>query len=293
MKIKFIYILVLTIFSIHLQGQSSFRDINLDSSAHLENRFKFAEMYFGMDAFISKGGTAPFLGSNKEMQSSKFKGYSVPRLTWGATHFWGHADIYLSFPLGGYKKTPSVALKKVDYNIGVETGLKIYPSKLQSGKLRPYIGWAWNISTYYQQVITNEIGITRFKNNTPILAGLSFRKNHFLLESGIQYYYDNKIKEFPISRTQNGLLEFPDLTFTVTGKYVFETTKRAKENIKHRVSNLEKKRGYNAFYVGFGPSSSTSVQSKSSFDETNYPFFKDQKRYFGLIPDITMGYFFC
>ena len=281
-----LYIFVLAILVGHAQ------DVNPDSIKQLKKRFAFANMYFGLEGFSTLNGSAPILNQDNTTSSTNFKGYTVPRLVWGGTHFWGYADIYVAFPLGGYKKPVPTGLDAMDFNLGVETAFKIYPSKLRTNSIRPYVGWAWNIGSYSQQQTGKLSSISLQKNATPILLGLSFRGPRTIFEVGMQYFYKNKY-EYPVSPTVNGTLQTPKLAFTVGAKYLLETTYQKGSYIKKRIEVLEKHKKFNAFYVGIGPSGTTGARTFSEYDQANYPFFKQHTRYFGIIPDITAGYYFA
>ncbi len=294
MKKPLLAILLTTTFLLEgqVQAQNSFDSFKYDSLSARKKRFSFAHMYFGLEGFTTQNGSSPIIGANNQVANIPFAGYTIPRLMWGGTHFWGHADIYLSFPIGGYKKTVATEFSKMSYDSGVETGIKYYPwTVLKSHSLRPYVGIAWNISTYSHQQKNKDPSITQFKNTTPLLFGVGFKHKKLLFEGGLQYFYNNKT-EYPVSPTVNGNVAFPKLAFQLSGKYLLETTYQGGDAIKKRMKNLVEHKKFNTFYVGIGPSGTTSVQSKSSYDVEKYPFFANQKRYFGIIPDMAAGYFF-
>jgi hypothetical protein len=280
---KFVKVVLLLTFCSQVFAQN----FNPDSVSQLKKRFGFANMYFGLEVLATSNGSSP-LPNNTDVV---FKGYSVPRLVWGGTHFWGHADLYVSFPIGGYKKAIPSQFSKLYYDLGVETGIKVYPYKLKTGSLRPYLGMAWNISSFEQTIKGAEKSISLVKNTTPILAGISYRGKRTIFEVGMQYFFDNEYK-YPITRATDGDLQFPQFAFTVGAKYLLETTYQRGSYIKKRMAALEKHRKFNAFYVGLGLSASIGIPTFSEYDKVNYPFFENHKRYFGVIPDFTVGYFF-
>jgi hypothetical protein len=268
------------------------QNFNPDSLSQLKKRFSFANMYFGVEGLATSSGSSPFLNNSNAVENTAFSGYSVPRLVWGGTHFWGHADIFVAFPLGGYKNTKPSQVSSLDYRLGVETGIKVYPYKLKTGTIRPYVGMAWNISEFQQNQKQLDIGINLAKNTTPILAGLSYRGKRMIFEAGIQYFYNNTYK-YPVNRTTNGDLQLPQLAFTIGGKYLLETTYQKGSYIKKRMAVLEKYHKYNAFYVGIGLSASIGIPTFSEYDRAKYPFFENHGRYVGVIPDLTLGYYFA
>lgn len=262
-----------------------------DSIAQLKKRFGFANMYFGVEGISTSNGSTSVLNSSNNIENIKFSGYAIPRLVWGGTHFWGHADFYVSFPIGGYKKEAPVQLSSLIYNLDVETGIKIYPYKLRKGALRPYIGMAWNISSFQQIIKDSASSIVLEKNTTPLLAGISYRSKRMIIETGFQYFFNNKY-QYPLSKTVNGNLFLPKFAFTLGAKYLLETTNQKGAYIKKRMAALKKHNKYNAFYVGAGISASIGIPTFSEYDKKNYPFFENHNRYFGVIPDLTLGYYF-
>jgi hypothetical protein len=279
------------IFILFISNQIYSQNFNPDSLSQLKKRFSFATMYFGIEGISTSNGTLPILNSSNTIEKTEFSGYNVPRLVWGATHFWGHSDIYVSFPLGSYNKSFPNQITELDYNLGVETGIKVYPYKLKTNSLRPYFGMAWNISSFQQTQIGQDTSISLSQNTTPILFGLSYRGKRTIFETGIQYFFDNKF-DYPVSRTINGNLELPEFVGSFSAKYLLETTYKNGENIKKRMSTLEKYNKYNAFYLGIGPSASIGIPTFSEFDKEKYPFFRNHKRYLGIIPEFTVGYYF-
>lgn len=284
--------LIKTIILLIICTQLSAQNFNPDSLSQLKKRFGFANMYFGIEGLVTSSGSAPFLTTANTVENTSFDGYTVPRLVWGGTHFWGHADIYVAFPLGGYKKTVPSQISTLDYNLGVETAIKVYPFKLRTGTIRPYIGMAWNISEFEIKQKDADVGINLTKNTTPVVAGLSYRGKRMIFEAGLQYFYENKYK-YPVNRTVYGDLQLPQLAFTVGAKYLLETTYQKGNYIKKRMAVLEKYHKYNAFYIGLGLSASIGIPTFSEYDKEKYPFFENHKRYLGVIPDLTLGYYFA
>ena len=264
--------------------------VELKTEAEYKHRFSFAKIYFGLDYLSSNGGTTAYLNKNLVATPIGFEGYKAPRLLWGATHFWGHADIYVAFPLGrNTQKVPS-PFKKISFNNSIETGFKIYPSALTPNTLRPYIGASWMPVSFVQQV-GSEAGLSLSKNLVPILAGVSYASKRFIFEAGIQYFPKNKF-EYAIDRNVNGSLILPNLNINVGFKYTIETTDKPIEKIKAKYEAIEKRKKYNGFYLGIGPSASFGVQTFSEFDKVNYPFLESRKRYPGFFTDKTLGYYF-
>ena len=279
------------IFLIIFCNQVFAQHFNPDSAAQLKKRFGFANMYVGIEAMKTSNGFTSIFNDANNIENANFYGYTIPRIVWGGTHFWGHADFYIAFPIGAYKKETPSQLKSLNYNLEVETGIKLYPLKLKTNSIRPYIGMAWNISSFQQSQKDSTASIILQKNTTPLLAGISYRGKKIIIETGLQYLFNNKY-EYPLNRITNGNLQFPKMAFTFTAKYLLETTYQKGAYIKKRMAALEKHNKYNSFYLGLGISASMGIPTFSEYDKINYPFFKNHKRYFGVIPDLTFGYYF-
>ena len=267
------------------------QNFNPDSVSQLNKRFGFANMYVGLEGLATSPGSAPVLNSANKLENVAFAGYAVPRLVWGGTHFWGHADFYVAFPLGGYAKPAPAPLASLVYDLGVETGLKAYLWRLRTGTVRPYLGLAWNISSFQQAAPGAPASIELAQNTTPVLAGISYRGKRVIVEAGAQYFFKNNYK-YPVSRVVSGDLMLPQFAFTINVKYLLETTYQKGAFIKKRMAALVKHRKFSAFYVGIGPSASIGIPTFSEYDRVNYPFFENHKRYIGVVPDLTAGYYF-
>jgi hypothetical protein len=128
MKKKIAIIVLVCLYGLNIQAQ--------DTTAK-KQRLDFAKMYF------EGGGTylPPFTGqqlANGQLSSFEHSATINPYLTWGAFHFWGHTEFYVTFPLN------QLTLNKNDQNghqlkHSVATGARIYPWAMKEGKIRPYV----------------------------------------------------------------------------------------------------------------------------------------------------------
>ena len=123
-----------------------------------KQRLDFAKMYF-------EGGTTyipSFTGkqlADGQLNSFEHSATLNSYLTWGAFHFWGHTEFYVTFPLN------QLTLNKND-QMGhqllhsVATGARIYPWAMKEGKIRrlhrfysksPFIAFShhWVVNTYF------------------------------------------------------------------------------------------------------------------------------------------------
>jgi len=285
MKDNIIKTIILLFISINLSAQT----IEGDSSKFYENRFAFAKMYFGLEMYGSGSGTSSVLNGNTTSPVA-FEGFRSPRLVWGATHFWGHADIFVAFPIGGNTQTPKSPLTYTQFTESIETGFKIYPFAIRPNTIRPYIGASWLPVSYRQQFKNDkELGFAWSKNLIPITLGLSYASKRFMLDAGIQYLPKTQF-QYPLSRTVYGNLELPNLNVNVGLKYLMEASSRPLSSIEKHNQKLARRKKYNAFYVGIGPSGTFGTQTLSQFNTENYPFLNERTRFTGFW-DITLGYY--
>jgi hypothetical protein len=65
----------------------------------------------------------------------------------GALHFFGHADIFVSFPIGSLSAS-AIDGRSVSLNHSVAAGAKVYPWALRRGTLRPYVSTSFMTRTF-------------------------------------------------------------------------------------------------------------------------------------------------
>ncbi|MDZ7935756.1 MAG: hypothetical protein U5M51_12510 [Emticicia sp.] len=285
MKISFTKIIILLFVSFSLSAQT----IEGDTAKFYEKRFAFAKMYFGLEMYGSGSGTSSVLSGNTTVPVA-FDGFQAARIIWGATHFWGHADFFVAFPVVSVNQKPRSPLTYVQFREDIETGFKIYPFASRPNTIRPYIGASWLPVAYRQQFSGDEeLGFGWSKNLLPINLGVSYASKRLMLDAGIQYLPKTKF-EYPLSRTVSGNLELPKLNASIGLKYLFEASSRPLSSIEKHNNKLARRKKYNAFYVGFGPSGTFGTQTVSEFNTENYPFLNERKRFAG-IGDFVLGYY--
>lgn len=260
-----------------------------------KQRLDFAKMYF------EGGGTylPSFEGKqlvNGQLISFEYSATLNPYLTWGAFHFWGHTEFYVTFPLN------QLALNKntqTSHQLlhSVATGARIYPWAMVEGKIRPYIGLNWGALEFKPKLKPDE---NQPKISKDIMmnfdAGLMYNYKKIAVRLGINYFADNKW-QYPISKTQMSEIVIPLMSFQIGFLYTFDASKdNAKENIDKwnsypRVSKLSyDAKKFGDFFVGIGPSLSFSL-IKSDYNATHLPYLQQKlasTNYF----DIAAGYHF-
>ncbi|MEX2380040.1 MAG: hypothetical protein WD530_04820, partial [Vicingaceae bacterium] len=64
-----------------------------------KSRYRFAESYLGLATEFNPQNQSFSFIQNGIMQNKKLPSQLHPRILIGGTHFWGHADFYLSIQL--------------------------------------------------------------------------------------------------------------------------------------------------------------------------------------------------
>lgn len=283
-KLLFIVFYGLNIYTIQAQDNDSKKE-----------RLDFAKMYF------EAGGTYLPSFKGKQLinnQESTFEHSATlnTSITWGAFHFWGHTEFYVTFPLNQLNLNKN---NEISHQLlhSVATGARLYPWAMKEGKIRPYIGANWGALDFKQTLKPDE--------NQPELskdfmlnydAGIMYNYKSFGFRVGINYFTDTKW-QYPISKTQITEIRTPKISFQLGMLYAFDATKdNTKENIeKWNSYPTISKLSYDAnkfgdIFIGAGPSISYSL-AKSDYNEIHFPYLKQKltsKNYF----DIAMGYHF-
>lgn len=250
-------------------------------------------MTVGIQYLTNTQGTTKYIDQQGALQSLSITTAHVPRILIGGTHFWGHADFYLAIPI--YEATISKKNQTILSSIGVETGFKYYPWRLEQRKLRPFIGVAIT-PFYYEQSNENiEFGSGPELNRTllPLTTGFAFNTRNHILELGMLWNYANE-QDYYISRTQQQSVSAPELYFSLSYRYMFETTLSAEKDWESgktakTTEALALKRRLNGFYFGVGMSSAFWI-GKSSYNSSERPYMA--KRYStSLMPELNAGYY--
>ena len=159
----------------------------------------------------------------------------------------------------------------------METGLKIYPFRLNNNTIRPFFGIAFNFKSYYTEL--NGIrGAENKKIDYPIQAGLTYLLNPLILSLGVkksslkdEYYVDRKEKR---KVYLGGTSIFASLSFA------YDTTKNPSYNIID-----------SSFYpyIGLGPSSSWLVSGNGNYLLKNYPYLAKNVNS-SVYPEFSLGF---
>ncbi|GHB52172.1 hypothetical protein GCM10007390_01010 [Persicitalea jodogahamensis] len=232
------------------------------------------------------------------MATANFGNQSSARIVIGGTHFWGHADFYVAFPIANLRFPAAESLQKVSYNQGVETGFRVFPWALNAGKLRPFAGMSFKSLNYAQ--VSNEPNKDYAqvpwvaKMIFPYQAGFAYSGRQFLVQAGVNYQRRTDY-HYPVSRTQYGDLTLSPWSFNLGMSYLINTngglgSARGAKLIKSRTRQLAATNHLDSWYVGIGPSGTFEI-SKSEYVKDKYPYL-EQSSPGAFIPDIAAGRYF-
>lgn len=266
-----------------------------DAQVYVEqqSRHRFAQTLVGLDLYRSQGGTTSFINTSGNIEQLALDASFAPRVIIGGTHFWGHADFYIAIPLSN--PTMQKRGQEIANSPGVETGMKIYPWRIEKKKIRPYVGTS--LFPYFYSQDNGRRGDTFGPDKSyvrlPLLAGLTYNTGRHLLELGLTYKYNNEIS-YHISASEKTTVKTPPLSFSFSYRYIFDTTLSAEKDWQSGKTQAITKRlanrgALNGFYAGAGLSSAWWL-GKSSHNSTYHPFIPNYGT--SLMPDVALGYYF-
>ena len=252
-----------------------------------EKRHQFAKSYFGVSNYIITSlSSGNYLTSSNQIATFEKSGFISPAVNIGATHFWGHADFYVSI------NTTDIKFQQdsIDnsYRLGTFTGLRIYPLASKSNKIRPYLGYKFSPFRYRQNNLDGATyKHTSVKSVLDVGLGIQLPNLYFTLEYGRVL---NPEFETYLSRDVQSTDLFPKNLFQVGLNYMIETTKSASTEINRSLNKEFSASNQHGLFFAAGPSSSFPIGT-SSYVQDLYPFL-DDKSFPIIFPDIALGYHF-
>ena len=257
-----------------------------------QSRHRFAQMTLGFDVQSSIGGSSKFADLNGDIQSIILPSTYTPRFLIGGTHFWGHADFHIAIPV--YFQTVKKRNQEIKSYKGVETVFKYYPYRIESNKIRPYIGLS--IAPFYHEQNNENLnypsGPELNHTSFPLLAGMTYNSRGHLLEFGFSWNYQNQ-QNYYISSDQVEKINTAPLFATLSYKLMFDTTLGAEKNwisgkTQEITTKLAELKILNGVYLGIGLSSAFWVR-ESSYNTENRPYIGKYDT--SLMADFTLGYY--
>jgi hypothetical protein len=260
-----------------------------------KQRLDFAKMY------LETGGSymPSFTGKrllNNQVQSIDHSASLNQYITWGAFHFWGHTEFYVTIPI---KHNSLTTNPDTDFQLfhSVATGARLYPWAVQEKKISPYVGLQWGALDFKQIIKTDDVQPNLSKDiMLNYEAGFTLNYKKIGARIGINYF-PNNTWDYPISKTIKENIKTPPYALQFGLLYAMETTKGKNKSENDKLNGYPKvsKLSFNAtslgdFFVGIGPSSSFSLKT-SEYNKTRFPYLK-QKLVSNAYFDYTIGYQF-
>jgi hypothetical protein len=258
-----------------------------------QSRHRFAQLTLGLDFQSSFGGSTKFIDAQVNTQNIDLINNYSSRFLVGATHFWGHADLYIAFPL----IYPNFEKDNQDITAfrGVETVIKYYPYRIENNKIRPYIGTSLAPFYFTQTNDSRDYSNGPELNHTsfPILGGVTFNSKNHLIELGVAWNYQNN-QDYYISRSQIEEIRTPPIYATLSYRYMLETTMKLEKDwesgkTKEVTEALAEKGKLNGFYLGAGISSAFWLK-ESNYNTNVRPYIEKFSTSL-TIHDFTLGYY--
>lgn len=260
-----------------------------------KKRLDFAKTYFELGANFYLGfatkeiKNAELLQINNPISASSY-------LSWGGFHFWGHAEFYVTFPLGQLALDPENA-PKFELTHSVATGLRILPWAYQEGKVRPYLGASWSALDFQLEVAEEKLAPTLSKDFLLVPElGIMYGYSGFSLRLGLNCFLNREWK-YPISINQFESIKTPPVALQFGLNYAFENSHDKDPAINDRWNSYPylsrlgfKAKRFGDFFLGVGPSISYTL-TPSIYNQQQLSFLKDRltsTNYF----DFALGYQF-
>ena len=256
-------------------------------------RHRFAQMYLGLDTqFMPAGGQFAYRTGEGQLLTGTVPVPVRPRLTIGALHFWGHADLYVTFPVGGSLTRRPDGEPTASYDPGTETGVRVYPWRIEAGKIRPFAGISFNTASFRQLTAGREsVAPVYSRSVVPLQAGLMFATTRSLVELGVAYH-TNPSFNYYVDRTTTDRVSTPSAWFWLGIKRYFDTTLPAEKNyantrrLEQRMTQHKRLSGLS---LAIGPSAAFFTRP-SAYNVETRPFLKQYS--VNVFPEFGIGYYY-
>jgi hypothetical protein len=219
-----------------------------------KDRYQFAHTYVGIESeYLPQSGNFSTLNTDGTFDTKSLPSFSSTRFVIGGTHFWDHADFYVSIPLLEFATGES---KDAFIGNGVLTGFRYFPFKIKPNSIRPFAGVGFAGADLRIKGAQGE-GPTANNRQWYYEGGVSYRyKGNKLFDFGVRYF-DNKSYNYANSKTTFEKTELNNLNFMFSYKRLFDFTQNygkpdMKDYLKKAYDALESEKGLSAFSFGIG-----------------------------------------
>lgn len=274
---KKVFALILTLWVLDGIGQE------LD----LKKRYSFAKSYFGADLnYFYNLQTSSFLNGQNEVQSFERNNLIIPALNFGATHFWGHADFFISIATSSRKTKTDELDNSIRFR--AITGMRIFPLAIKENTIRPYLSYKFTPIRLNQSNFQGE-NYRKTAVKSILGAGIAFHTPKMYAYLGYELIPNNETSIY-LSRTQTATSAFPKSGINFGINYSIEFTNGSYSKPIPQLDSLLRSKNSLGWFFGIGPSSAFPIKS-SSYIKKRYPFL-DDKAMPQIFPEITAGYHF-
>ena len=247
-----------------------------------DTRYRFAQTTIGIDYrfYLNYGSESSTLNSSGTLDKFKLKNQDEVRLIIGGTHFWGHADFYVAFPI--------TSIFKSGFETEIELGGKYFPWRIENGKIRPYIGSAIITGQYNQG-----IGASQIRNLYPIIGGFVFDYRNHLFELGGGFIFNNK-ENYYISPDTYVQIKTQPFWISLSYKFMIDLTLSQEKDwlsgrTKKLTDSLTPKHRLDGITIAVGPSGTFYL--RSSPHNKNVAPYIDNHKITNIFPEFALGYY--
>ena len=252
------------------------------SAQDWERRHAFAKSYYGLSVIgVPSMGQGIAAGAVSEFNRS---GFISPAVNIGATHFWGHADFYVSINTVPIKLEEDAVENSL--HMGTFTGLRVYPWPVGTKEIRPFVGYKFSPWRYRQGASEGEqYKVTNVKGAVDCGFGLQTERAYFTLGASKLLNPEFEMHSTPLLSHADELPGwFVELGLNVS----IETTSVAATEASRRLNEKFAATNRHGLFIAAGPSSAFPTSS-SEFIVDEKPFF-DDLAFPTIFPDVALGY---
>ena len=249
-----------------------------------KTRHRFAQLTIGVDnrLFLNDGSESSSFNSSGDIEKFTLKNQDEVRIVVGGIHFWGHADFYVAFPVASFGKS--------GFSTEIELGGKYFPWRIESGKIRPFIGTAILTAQFKQ-----DNGASQFRNLYPITGGFVFTYKKHLFELGSGYIFNHK-ENYYISPATSVQIKTQPFWISLSYKFMIDFTLPEEKDwlsgkTKKITDSLAAKHRLDGLTIAIGPSASFYLRS-SPHNKSIAPYI-DNHKISNIFPEFGIGYYLC
>lgn len=252
-----------------------------------ETRHRFAQTSIGVGVqYIPGQGTAVW--DNNEETQVQLSSLFAPVLSIGGLHFWGHADFSIRIPIA---TIAAEADKPSGVSLGIGTGVKVFPWRLEHSSIRPYLGFEWSLLSYQSNRHETE-GPTLYLHRLEPEVGLVYSTSVGSFDAGVRFIPTATV-DYPVDATNVKQVSLPTTIFTIGYSFPFETTLSAEtfatSGQEHKVEKQLAAQGHlDGFTASAGLSSAFTLTRTNAID--NAPAL-DLPVPPAVFPEVTVGYY--